>query len=79
MTAGVNVVERLLVETGRASHSTCDSACTDLTPTDLTHGLGEGGQFVVFGDRRRESPLTAQHLPPARHRDAARVLVTQIP
>ena len=46
---------------------------------DLPDGLGQGGQFVIFGKRSREPALTAEHLPPARHRDAARMLVTQIP
>lgn len=74
MTARAHLVECLLVEPRRAADCSRDPA-----RTDLSHGFGQRCQLVIFGDGRREGPLAAQHLPPARNRDPARMLLTQIP
>ena len=74
MTTGLGIVEHVLIETGRPADSAGYPACTH-----LTHGFGERGEFVILGDRSREPPLAAQHLPAARNRDSSRMLFAQIP
>ena len=74
VTTGLGIVEHVLIETGRPADSAGYPACTH-----LTHGFGERGEFVILGDRSREPPLAAQHLPAARNRDASRMLLAQIP